>query len=91
MADQVLEHTVPALETSIRIQDYVKDIFVQVPSKAGIKKAMKQGRLSVNGKVVKDGIWIMGGETISLTLVTKRPTRALRLDLEVPMRTTTWL
>lgn len=59
-------HNTPVLATPIRLSDYAVGIFNAVPSKAGIKKAIKKGLIMVNKQRGSSGVFIKGGETITL-------------------------
>lgn len=76
-------HTVPILPYGIRLSDYAVGIFASIPSKAGIKKALKKGLITVNNKRGLSGQFIIGNEIIQLledeTLIKKN----INLDLEV--------
>lgn len=76
-------HTVPKLSYGIRLSDYAVGIFASIPSKAGIKKAIKKGLIRVNNHRGVSGQFIKGNEIIKLledeTLVKKN----IDLDLEV--------
>lgn len=59
-------HNVPYLTAPKRLSDYAVGIFVSIPSKAGIKKAIKKGLILVDGKRGLSGQFITGNETIEL-------------------------
>lgn len=59
-------HIVPQVAVPKRLSDYAVGIFVSIPSKAGIKKAIKKGLLIVDGKRGLSGQYIVGYETIEL-------------------------
>ncbi|MCH3883281.1 MULTISPECIES: RluA family pseudouridine synthase [Tenacibaculum] len=62
---QLIEsHKVPALEKSIRLQDYGVGIFSTNPTKSGLKKAIKKGLVFVDGKIATTALYIIGNETI---------------------------
>ncbi|MGY5352626.1 RluA family pseudouridine synthase [Wenyingzhuangia sp. IMCC45533] len=64
---KILEtHKTPYLAKAIRLSDYAVGIFNTIPSKAGIKKALKKGLILVNGKRGLSSIFINGDETIEL-------------------------
>jgi 23S rRNA pseudouridine1911/1915/1917 synthase len=60
------QHTVPQLETSLRLSDYLPGIFNIIYSRKGIKNAIKKGLVKVNGEIGNTGKWIKGGEIIDL-------------------------
>ena len=59
-------HTSPNLPYSIRLSDYAVGIFASIPTKAGIKKAIKKGLILVNNQRGVSGQFIIGGEKIEL-------------------------
>ena len=59
-------HTVPVLKGRVRISDYAVDIFRSIPTKSGIKKALKKGEIKIGDKLAKSGDWLLGGEVITL-------------------------
>lgn len=59
-------HTSPNLPYGIRLSDYAVGIFASIPSKAGIKKAIKKGLILVNNQRGISGQFIVGGEKIEL-------------------------
>ncbi|GGF79890.1 RluA family pseudouridine synthase [Wenyingzhuangia marina] len=59
-------HTSPNLPYGIRLSDYAVGIFASIPSKAGIKKAIKKGLILVNNQRGVSGQFIVGGEKIEL-------------------------
>ncbi|MBX2827600.1 MAG: RluA family pseudouridine synthase [Flavobacteriaceae bacterium] len=80
----VLEtHTVPKLVVRQRLQDYAVGIFRTLPSRKSAKKAIKNGRVFINGKKGYTGDWITGGEELTLmeAEVSKKP--ILDLPLQV--------
>lgn len=64
---QLLEtHKVPLLKTPIRLQEYGVGIFATLPTKSGLKKAIKNNLIFVNGKPATTALFIKGNETIEL-------------------------
>jgi len=77
-------HIVPKLENSIRFQEYAVGIFKIIPTKSGIKKAIKKELIFINGNLASTSKYISGNEKIELfqsedTASFKR----LELDIEV--------
>lgn len=58
MANSIEEHRVEIVEEDIRIYDYLVDRFSALPSKKSIKKALKKGRVLVDGKSVSSALWV---------------------------------
>jgi len=66
------------------LQEYGVGVFDALPTKSGLKKALKKNLVLVNGKVATSATYIRGGEKITflgnaVTVTSKR----LRLDLDV--------
>ncbi|TCI91148.1 RluA family pseudouridine synthase [Tenacibaculum sp. M341] len=59
-------HTVPNLDTPIRLQEYGVGIFSTNPTKSGLKKAIKKKLVYVNGTIASTALFIKGGELIEL-------------------------
>ncbi|MFY7669641.1 RluA family pseudouridine synthase [Tenacibaculum sp. MEBiC06402] len=59
-------HKVPSLDKPIRLQEYVVGIFTTIPTKSGMKKAIKKGLVFVNNEVASTALFIKGNETIEL-------------------------
>ncbi len=80
----VLEtHIAPPLQNPIRLSDYAVGIFNTIPSKAGIKKALKKGLILVNHQRGLSGLYIHGNETITLLQDTTLLKKNIDLNLEV--------
>ena len=59
-------HTVPKLENSIRFQEYAVGIFKTLPTKSGVKKAIKKKLISINGDIATTALFILGEEKVIL-------------------------
>lgn len=59
-------HKVPYLDKPIRLQEYAVGIFSTIPTKSGIKKAIKKGLVHVNSKAATTALFISGNESIEL-------------------------
>ncbi|REH50643.1 RluA family pseudouridine synthase [Tenacibaculum gallaicum] len=59
-------HIVKTIDNTIRLQEYAVGIFKTIPTKSGIKKAIKKRLVKVNGKTATTALYIKGGETIEL-------------------------
>lgn len=82
---QLIEtHVVKKLEESIRFQEYSVGVFNTIPTKSGIKKAIKKGLIFINGNLATTSKYICGGEKIELFQSENSTTfERLKLDLEV--------
>jgi 23S rRNA pseudouridine1911/1915/1917 synthase len=82
---QIVEiHIAVALEKPIRLQEYAVGIFKTIPTKSGIKKAIKKQLVIVNGNFASTALFINGGETIELfSIENKTEFKRLQLPLDV--------
>ncbi|MGG6231934.1 RluA family pseudouridine synthase [Tenacibaculum sp. SDUM215027] len=75
-------HKVPLLEKPIRLQEYSVGIFTSLPTKSGLKKAIKKELILVNGKIATTALYIKGGEIIEL-LQTKENSQKKYFDFRL--------
>jgi 23S rRNA pseudouridine1911/1915/1917 synthase len=82
---QLLEtHIVTKLEKPIRFQEYSVGIFNTIPTKSGIKKAIKRELIFIDGGLATTSKFIYGGENIELFQSENSSTfKRLELNLEV--------
>ncbi|MEE9407609.1 MAG: RluA family pseudouridine synthase [Polaribacter sp.] len=59
-------HIVQKLEKPIRFQEYGVGVFNTIPTKSGIKKAIKKEHIFINGVLATTSKYISGGEKIEL-------------------------
>jgi len=57
-------HIAPVLPKKMRLQEYGVGLFSQCPAKSGLKKALKAGKITVNGEKATTATFIQGGEEI---------------------------
>lgn len=80
---QLIEsHIVPILNGKIRLQEYAVGIFKTIPTKSGIKKAIKKKLLLVNNQESTTAKFISGGEKIDLFYIDSE-TNFKRLDFPI--------
>ena len=82
---QLIEtHIAILLDKPIRLQEYAVGIFKNLPTKSGIKKAIKKGFILVDGKKTTTAQFIKGGEKIELFSVDNESEfKRLELKLDV--------
>lgn len=82
---QLLEiHIAKKQYNPIRFQEYAVGIFKTIPTKSGIKKAIKKKLIFIDGILATTSKYILGGEKIELFEVGNSSTfKKLNLDLEV--------
>ena len=77
-------HIAQKQENAIRFQEYGVGIFNTIPTKSGIKKAIKKGLIFIDNNLATTSKYISGGEKIELFESEKSSTfERLKLDLEV--------
>ena len=76
-------HIVPPVATKIRLQEYAVGIFRMLPSKSGLKKAIKKEEILLNGKVAKTSDWIEELQKIDLIQKEEKQLKVFQLKLEV--------
>ncbi|WP_370408517.1 RluA family pseudouridine synthase [Tenacibaculum dicentrarchi] len=77
-------HNTPLLEKPIRLQDYAVGIFKTIPTKSGIKKAIKKKLVFVDGKIATTALFINGNEKIELYKISEETTfKQFKFPLEV--------
>jgi 23S rRNA pseudouridine1911/1915/1917 synthase len=77
-------HSVQKLEKPVRFQEYGVGIFKTIPTKSGIKKAIKKELIFIDGILASTSKYISGGEKIELFQSENSSTfERLELDLEV--------
>lgn len=76
------EHSVPAIDKNIRLQEYAALVFTQLPTRSAVKKAIKKKLLYIDGNIATTATWIKEGQKISLYAqnLTKK---IFKLDLKV--------
>lgn len=57
---------VPNLGKKTRLQDLAHGMFQHIPTKSGVKKALKNKLVKINGISVHSGTFLLGGELIEL-------------------------
>ena len=82
---QLIEtHIAIKQKTPIRFQEYGVGIFSSLPTKSGIKKAIKKGLILINNELATTSKHIIGDEKIELFEIESSSTfKRLKLDLEV--------
>jgi 23S rRNA pseudouridine1911/1915/1917 synthase len=77
-------HIVPKLENQIRFQEYAVGVFKTIPTKSGIKKAIKKKLIFINDCAATTAQFMLGGEKITLYQSEKSSEfKRLVYDLEV--------
>ncbi|NBC06847.1 MAG: RluA family pseudouridine synthase [Bacteroidetes bacterium] len=81
---QLLEsHTVPPGTAPTRLSDYLAGKLAAIPSRKGVKKAIKRGAVQVEGKVATTAHWVKPGERITLYDLQPTPPKPFPLDIPI--------
>ncbi len=76
-------YTCSGITEKKRLSDFLKGLFLELPTNAGIKKALKNKRLLLNGKVAGSGSWVRDGDVIELIDSGFSPPKEFKLKLDV--------
>ena len=76
-------HIVPNNVDPIRFNDYAFGIIDAIPSKSGIKKAIKRGLLIIDGEKAETGRWIKPGQKIELIESEQAIPKPYKMDLQI--------
>lgn len=76
-------HTVPQIEISQRLSDYLCGVFVQLPSRKSVKTAIKKGAIYVDGKKGQTGDWVQCDQKIELIEIDKALNKILKMPLDI--------
>lgn len=79
----IAQHIVPSDITKIRFIDYASKIFTEIPSRNGIRKAIKNGNITVDGKPAEYGRWMQPGMKLELWEKTEKPAKIFPLKFDV--------
>ena len=84
--DQKIQETIKVyeLEEAVRLSDFLIDKFDGLPSRKSIKKALKQERILVDGRIGHSGDWVQIGQTIDLLEETAKEYPIFKTELKVP-------
>lgn len=79
----IARHIVPYQQKNQRFSDYACGIFLQIPSRKGVKKAIKKGEIRLNGEITESGRWVQEGDSIELVDLEQNPPKSYHYNLEV--------
>ena len=77
------QHIVPNDISNLRLSDYCANIFQQIPSRKGMKKAIDRGEVRLNGETAGTGRFIKTGDLIELMDLQKTPPKPYELKIPV--------
>lgn len=75
---QVINHP-----QKIRFVDYVCGLFVQLPTRSSVKKAIKRGEILLNGKPAEEARYMNNGDRIEYIPTTGNPPKEYKLELDI--------
>jgi len=79
----IASHTVPNEVEKQRLSDYLCGVFLQLPSRKSVKKAIKSGAVYVNGKKGFTGDWVLPEQQIELMDLDVKPTKIFEFKMDV--------
>ncbi|MFT5819125.1 MAG: 23S rRNA pseudouridine1911/1915/1917 synthase [Crocinitomix sp.] len=77
------EHIINSLGIAERFNTYCEKNLTIIPSRKGIKKAIKKGELRLNGAIVEGGRRLKEGDIITLVTLDLTPPKTYHLKLEI--------
>ena len=81
---KIESYIVPLLKVKTRLQDLAPGMFVHTSTKSGLKKALKNKLVKINGIDATSGTFLLGGETIDLFQVQDTvATPKIDIELEI--------
>lgn len=80
----IASHTVENAGESQRLSDYLVGKFEEVQTRKGIKKAILQHRVCIDGKPGNTGDWVKDGQVITLLEEQTARPQEYEIDLQVP-------
>lgn len=78
-----LQIHIAQLDTASRLSDYAVGVFEAIPTRKGIKKAIKKGAIHVNGQVGTTGTWVEEGDEVVLYDLDESLPKVYEFDLPV--------
>jgi len=76
-------HIVNSIQNKIRFIDYTINLFDSIPTRSGVKKAIKKRRFLLNNVVANTGDWINNGDVIDLLLDDSKNPKQFILDVPI--------
>ncbi len=81
---KIESYNVPLLIEKTRLQDLAPGMFVHIPTKSGVKKALKKSLIKINGLNVSSSTFLLGGEIIDLYQIQElNLAQCIELDFEI--------
>ncbi len=77
------KYIVPKLSEPVRFNNYCEKFVMEIPSRKGVKKAIKKGELILNSKVVEGGTWLNEKDVITFLDLELTPPKPYHLKLEI--------
>lgn len=79
----IARHIVPSDVKKIRFIDYARQIFTEIPSRNGIRKAIKKGNILIDGKPAEYGRWMQPGMLLQLIQTENKNLKIFQLKFDV--------
>ena len=77
------EHIVPDDISNIRLIDYAHKVLNNIPSRSGLKKAIKRGEILIDGSEAEGSNWVKSGQKLMLIDLQNKLPKVFELPLDV--------
>jgi len=77
------QHLVKLKGKTYRFNTYCEEFITSIPSRKGVKKAIKRGELLLNNKKTDGGVWLKEGDRITIVDLERTPPKEYHLKLSV--------
>lgn len=77
----------PVLSVKQRLSDYCRDLFVELPSRKSVKKALEAGRILLNHQPGSTGNWVREGDLIMLLAPEQKNQKVYEMRIPVVLET----
>lgn len=76
-------HIVHSLQVSTRFESFCRNLFPQLPSNKGVKKAIKKGVIRLNGELVESGRFLKENDSVELWDLEENPPEPFSLNIDI--------
>lgn len=81
--ETIATYTVKEQPNKIRLIDYVCGLFVQLPTRSSVKKALKRGEILLNGQRAESGRFVNIGDKIDLVDLGRNLPKEYNIELDI--------
>jgi len=76
-------HIVNSLQIPIRLEEYCRGLFIQLPSNKSVKKGIKKGAIQLNNEITEGSRFLKENDTIQLIELEESPPKPFPLEIEI--------